>query len=83
MLNNRFANVCLALMVILLGVIALRRDTVPVFAAKKFTYDVIYVDEDTIATELKKAAQDGWELVATTMYQPVSRGPAGYLIVRK
>jgi len=83
MQNNRFTNVCLALIVMLLGVIALKHDTAPVFAAKKFTYDVLYVDEGTITMQLKKATKDGWELVATTMYQPQQRGPAGYLIVRK
>ena len=61
MRNNYFANICLALIVILLAMIALRYDITPAYAAKRPTYDVISVAEGTISAQVKKATQEGCE----------------------
>jgi len=83
MQHNRFTNACLILIVFLLGVIVVKHDVTPAYAAKKPTYDVISVNEGTISAQVKKATQEGWEPVAVTMYAPTSQGPVGFVIVRK
>ena len=87
--NNRFTNVCLVLMVCLLGVIALRLDsTTHVYAAKKFKYEVVPVFEGTanqnVAVQVDKETQAGWEIVAAPLWRDKGSGRAeGFLIFRK
>ena len=82
--NNRFANICLGLIVCLLGVIALRHETTSVYAAKKANYEVIRVDEGNISAQVTKETQAGWELVATTMWiTSVNNIGQGVVIFRK
>jgi hypothetical protein len=84
MRNNQFANVCLALIVILLGVIAFRIDITPAYAAKKVAYEVIRVDEGTIVPQFMKETQAGWEPVAATMWIADARNAAqGFVIFKK
>ncbi len=84
MRNNRFANVCLALIVILLGVIAFKQEVLPAYAAgnERFSFEVIRVDEGNIAAKVMQETDAGWEPIAAPMWAPVY--PAqGVVIFRK
>jgi hypothetical protein len=88
MSKNRCANVCLVLIVFLLGVIALRMETTPTYAAKKFKYKVVPVFEGTadqnMATQVQKETDAGWEVVAAPMWAWDGTNPArGFVIFRK
>ena len=68
----------------MLGVIAFRYETTAAYAAKKFTYEVIHVDESNIPAQLAKEAQAGWEPVAATMWiTSVNNIGQGVVIFRK
>ena len=82
MQHNRFSNVCLVLIVALLVAIALRRDVTPAYAADRFSYEVIRVDESSIAAKVAQETDAGWEPVAAPMWAP--NFPAqGVVIFRK
>jgi len=82
--NNRFANICLGLIVGLLGVIAFRHETTSAYAAKKGSYEVIHVDEANIPAQVAKETQAGWEPVAATMWiTSVNNIAQGVVIFRK
>jgi hypothetical protein len=88
MQHNRFANICLVVIVFLLGVIALRIDPTPAHAARTIKYEVVPVFEGTpdqhVAAQIGKETQAGWELVAAPMWQASELGSAqGYLIFRR
>jgi hypothetical protein len=88
MSKNRFTDVCLFFMVCFLGLIALRLDTTPIYAAKKFRYEVVSVFEGTanqnVAAQVDKETQAGWELVAAPIWREPGTGRAeGFLIFRK
>jgi hypothetical protein len=80
--HTRFANVCPVLIVVLLGVIALRRDVTPAYAAQRFSYEVIRVDEHDIAAKVAQETDAGCEPVAATMWMP-SYPAEGVVIFRK
>ena len=84
MQNNRFANICLVLIIRLLGVIAFRHETTSAYAAKKVSYEVIRVDEGNIPAQVAKETQAGWEPVAVTMWiTSVNNIAQGVVIFRK
>ena len=84
MQNNRFANICLVLIVSLLGVIAFRHETTSAYAAKKVSYEVVRVDEGNIPAQVAKETQAGWEPVAATMWiTSVNNIAQGVVIFRK
>ena len=59
MQHNRFANICLGLIVGLLGVIAFRHETTSAYAAKKVSSDVIRVDESNRFAYVPTLGSDG------------------------
>lgn len=78
----------LVVVVLLLAVIAFRLHPVPAYAAKKFTYRVVPVQQGTadqnVAKEVEKETQAGWELVAAPMWRvDAINQPEGFLILRK
>ena len=84
MRNDLFANTCLVLIVAVLGMIAFRCETPPVYAAKKFQYEVAPIMEGNIATQIAKEAQAGWEPIAAPMWAWDGVNPArGFVIFRK
>jgi hypothetical protein len=68
--HTRFANVCPVLIVVLLGVIALRRDVTPAYAAQRFSYEVIRVDEHDIAAKVAWYSKDFANYVRRTLSSP-------------
>jgi hypothetical protein len=82
MQNTQFVNVCLALIVGLLALIALKRDLPSAYAAERFTYEIIRVTELNIVDKVAAETQAGWEPVAVSTWAPA--GPAqGVVIFRK
>jgi len=82
MQHNRFANVCLVVIVVLLGAITFNRDPTPAYAADRFSYEVIHVDETNIAAKVTQETTARWEPVAAPMWAHVY--PAqGVVIFRK
>ena len=84
MRNNQFANVCLALIVVLLGMIALRHDATPAYAAEaeRFSFEVVPVEEANFIARVNRETQIGWEPVAAPMWEAVFP-PQGFVIFRK
>lgn len=86
--TNRFTNTCLVVVICLLGLIALRLNSAPVYAAKKFRYEVVPITEQissqTVTVQVDKETQAGWELVAAPIWNvDLSNGARGYLIFRR
>lgn len=84
MQHNRFTNVCLVLIVVLLGVIAFRHDITPAYAAEASRYDfeVVRVEEGSLAAKVTQEAKAGWDPVIVSMWAPVY--PAqGVVVFRK
>jgi len=81
---NRFSNSCLIIIVLLLGVIALRSLDTPkqALAASHIQYLVVNTGPAaaSIQDELEKEAKDGWELVAPIYSAQV---PGFTLVFRK
>ena len=80
--SNRFVHVCLALIVVLLALIALKRDVPSAYAADRFTYEMVRVTEINMVDTVAAETQAGWEPVAVSTWAP--SGPAqGVVIFRK
>jgi hypothetical protein len=84
-LTTSFTNVCLMAIICLLGVIAMRLNTAPVYAAKTSRYEVIRALDGQVPGEIQKQTQAGWELVAAPFWanSNMSSGSEGMLIFRK
>ena len=68
-MNTRsFTNVCLLAIICLLAVIVMKIGPGRAYAAEKFQYRVIPVEEPNAPAEILKQTKDGWELVAAPVW---------------
>jgi len=84
---DRFAKICLLLIVLLLSVVALRPilTPAPVHASPRYTeYDAKVIDQmrvDSLSKALSQASVDGWEVVGVTSMPDFHPGTNALLVL--